>query len=59
MKLHSILPYFFNFLNKEMAHDSSTSRNYSVASIIRLVEDDKFDELCCDGSDDEVFDLEM
>ena len=42
-----------------MAHDSSTSANYSVASIIRLVEDDKLNEFCCDGSDDEVSDLEM
>ena len=42
-----------------MAHDSSTSGNYSVASISHLVEDDKFDEICCDGSDDEVSDLEM
>ena len=42
-----------------MANDSSTSANYSVASIIRLIEDDKLDKFCCDGSDDEVSDLEM
>lgn len=31
----------------------------TVASIISLVEDEKLDEFCCDGSDDEVSDLVM
>lgn len=38
---------------------SSSEKLYTVASIISLVEDEKLDEFCCDGSDDEVSDLVM
>ena len=32
---------------------------YSVANIVALFEEDKFDEFCFEGSDNEVSDLEM
>ena len=38
---------------------SATRKHYSVSNILGLVEDDKLEEFCCEGSDDEVSDLEM
>ena len=38
---------------------SSSEKLYTVASIIGLVEDEKLDEFCYDGSDDEVFTGEL
>ena len=33
---------------------SRMARQYSVANIIELVDDERFDEFCFDGSEDEV-----
>ena len=52
---NSLLQLDFN-LNAGM---SATRKHYSVSNILGLVEDDKLEEFCCEGSDDEVSDLEM